>query len=239
MTLILALLVPAMNPLKSGADITNSAYLLKGALEQARSYAMANNTYVWVGFYEEDASKASTIPATAGTGRIVLSVIASIDGTCVYDPNSTANPDPIDPARVKQLNKLVKIENSHLQVFTDGSGTGSTFDTRPVPDSDPFNGSKGSKIGDINTADAAPPTNSKFPFQYPVGSPPLASQYTFNKTLQFSPRGEANINSTYSLKHIAEITMRPTRGASVDTNTPNVVAIQFSGIGGNFKIYRR
>jgi hypothetical protein len=69
--------------------------------------------------------------------------------------------------------------------------------------------------------------------------PFVAQGYTFRKTVRFSPRGEANINSTYSLRNVAEIGLRPTHGTTVDTTNPNVVAIQFSGVTGSFKIYRQ
>ena len=108
--LLTALLTPAFTNLKSAGDVTSAAYTVKGVLEQARTYAMANNTYTWVGFYEEDASQSSTNPATPGVGRLVMSVVASKDGTTVYSPNSTTNPDPIDPTKLAQLGKLVKIE---------------------------------------------------------------------------------------------------------------------------------
>ena len=39
------LLVPALNGIKGGKDLTSSAYKIAGALDQARSHAMANNTY--------------------------------------------------------------------------------------------------------------------------------------------------------------------------------------------------
>ena len=40
------------------------------------------------------------------------------------------------------------------------------------------------------------------------------------------------------LRRAAEIGLRPAHGTTVDTTSRNVVAIQFSGVGGNFKIYR-
>src|SRR5215213_2072651 len=83
------LLAPAFTNMKSASDVTSSAYRIKEVLDQARSYAMANNTFTWVGFYEEDGSKASTSPPTAGNGRIVISVVASKDGTYIYDPGAT------------------------------------------------------------------------------------------------------------------------------------------------------
>src|SRR5213596_34315 len=57
---------------------------IKGVLDTARTYAKANNTYTWVGFFEEDASLSSTNPATAGNGRVVISIVASKDGRNVY-----------------------------------------------------------------------------------------------------------------------------------------------------------
>src|SRR4029077_13086713 len=115
---LMILVAPAFTSIRSSGDVTNTAYTIKGVLEQARNYAMANNTYVWIGFYEEDGSAPSATPtATPGTGRLVISIAASKDGTTVYNPNSSSNPDLIDPARLKQVAKLVKIENAHLPLF--------------------------------------------------------------------------------------------------------------------------
>src|SRR5205814_4328762 len=52
--LLTALLTPAFTNLKSAGDVTSAAYSIKGVLDQARAYAMANNTYTWVGLYEEN-----------------------------------------------------------------------------------------------------------------------------------------------------------------------------------------
>ncbi len=251
--ILMVLVAPAFTNIKTGNDITTAAYTITGALEQARNYAMATNTYTWVGFYEEDGSQTSTNPATAGNGRLVLSVVASKDGTTVYDPKSVVNPDPIDPTKLMQIGKLVKVDNIHLPLFAIGSGTGDAFDTRPTLQFDPFGvGYNDSRFGEINLVgtSAAPTTNSQFPFQYPVGSPAPTAQYIFRKTLQFNPRGECAINSTYKMRRLVEIGLLPSRGNSLPTPTSgagtstatytgNVVALQFSGVGGNFKIYRR
>ena len=225
-SLLMVLVVPAVLNLKGSSDLTNAAYTISGALEQARSHALGNHTYVWMGFYEEDVSQSSTSPATPGIGRVVISIVASKDGTIIYDPNSLAT---IDPTRLTQVGKLIKIQNAHLTTFTDGSGTGSMFDTRPPVT--------------YNTArigDTTPPSASLTPFQYPVGAPAPTAQYTFLKAIQFSPRGEARINNNnFTLKTAAEVGLRQTHGAAVDTVSPNVVAIQFSAIAGDIKIYRR
>jgi hypothetical protein len=76
--------------------------------------------------------------------------------------------------------------------------------------------------------------NSTAPFTYPAGSP-----YTFSRAVQFSPRGEAVIGNSAqnSLQTVAEIGLQPTHGTALDTTNP--VAIQFTGLGGNVKIYRK
>ena len=156
-----------------------------------------------------------------------MSIVASKDGTIVYDPSSPAK---IDTTKLIQLGKLIKIENAHLWTHTDSpSGAGSTYDTRP-------NVAATYCLGDTS------PPNSLTPFQYPVGNPEPAAQYTFVKAVQFSPGGEARINNstnTYSLQTAAEIGLRPTHGTTVDTISRNPVAIQFSGAGGNVTVYRR
>jgi len=223
---LMVLVAPAFTGIKSAGDVTSAAYTIKDALEQARTHAMAYKTYVWIGFYEEPAGQPSTNPATPGTGRIVISTIASADGTTVYNPRSLA---AIDPTRVTQLNKLVKVEGTHLATFPDGSGTGDTFDSRPAAIYET------AKIGDTT-----PPNPSLTPFQYPVGNPAPAAQYTFVKAVEFSPRGEARINNrNYTLKTVAEIGLQPTHGTAVDVNSRNIIVIQFGALGGDLKIYRR
>jgi len=226
--ILMVLITPAFTSLKNAGDVTSAAYTVKGVLDQARTYATANDTYTWVGFFEENVSNPSPNLATPKTGRIVMSIVASKDGTIIYDPS---NPAKIDTTKLIQVGKLIKIENAHLWTHTDSpSGAGSTYDTRPNVVAATY------CIGDTG------PPNSLTPFQYPVGSPEPAAQYTFVKAIQFSPAGEARINnstSTYSLQTAAEIALRPTHGTSVDTTNSNPVAIQFSGAGGNVRVYRR
>src|SRR5205814_1644888 len=93
---LMAIIAPAFTSLKTAGDVTSAAYTIKGALDQARTYAQANNTYTWVGFFEEDGSQPSTNPATAGAGRIVMSIVASKDGTMLYTGN-LSNAVILDP----------------------------------------------------------------------------------------------------------------------------------------------
>ena len=224
--ILTALLAPAFTNLKSAGDINSAAYTIKGVLDQARTYAMANDTYTWVGFFEENGSVASTNPATAGTGRLVLSIVGSKDGTMIYTAPLTSLVT-LAPATLIQVGKLTRIDNLHLKTFADGSGIppADTFDKRPAV------GLSTARVGDTT------PPSPSLRFQYPVGS---TAQYTFAKTIQFSPRGEAVIdNSNYTFTPVSEIGIQPAHGSTPDTASSNVCALQFTGMGGNVKVYRR
>ena len=251
--LVSALIAPAFRSLKGAGDVTSAAYTVKSVLEQARTYAMANNTYTWVGFYEEDVSQPSTNPPTPGVGRLVMSIVAAKDGVQGFDPIAVASPtNRLDIASLIQVGKLIKIENVHLPLFAIPTGTaGNSFDSRPAVQNDPVVGYNDSRFGELNASppNTAPVSNngsSKFPFQYPVGNPVPNAQYTFTKTLQFDPRGEGRINSSYDVRPVIEIGLLPTHGNVAPTPTPsagnytgNVVAVQLNGFAGNVKVYRR
>jgi prepilin-type N-terminal cleavage/methylation domain-containing protein len=230
---LLVLLAPAFTTIKSAGNVTSAAYTIKGVLDTARTFAKANNTYTWVGFYEEDATAATPTnnnPPYPGKGRVLIATVASKDGTKIFEDTDPATALP--PDRIRQVGTLVKVEGIHL---TDLGNPSPTPNPTPIPDTllarpyTPY--SEGSPFDHFNRIGSDSSDSTLFPF--------AAQNYTFYKTVRFNPRGEANINSTYTVKHQGEIGAKQTHGTSVDINNPNVVAIQFSGLGGNVKIYRR
>jgi type II secretory pathway pseudopilin PulG len=233
MGLLLVLIAPAFTTIKGGTDVTSAAYTIQGVLDTARTYAKANNTYTWVGFYEEDATATTptnNTPAYPGKGRVLLAIVASKDGTKIYEDADPAAALPLD--RISPVGKLVRIEGIHL---TDLGNPSPTPNPAPVPDTIPARPytpyTEGSPFDHFNRISSDSIDTTRFTF--------TAQNYTFYKTIRFNPRGDANINSTYNLKHEGEIGIKPTHGAAVDLNSPNVVAIQFTGFGGNIKIYRQ
>ena len=233
--LLMALVVPAFTSLRGGTDVTSAAYTIKGVLDTARTYAKANNTYAWVGFYEENTTAATptnSAPPYPGKGRVLLAIVASKDGTKIYENTDPAGSLPSD--RVSQIGKLVKIEGVHL---TDIGNPLPTPIPTPVPDTlrarpaIPY--TEGSPLDHWNRINS----DSSDPTQFPFG----VQNYTFYKTIRFNPRGDANINSTYALKHVGEIGVVQTHGDAAPTPpyTGNIVAIQFAGLGGDVKIYRQ
>ena len=233
--LLLVLIAPAFTYIKGGTDVTSAAYTIKGALDTARTYAKANNTYAWVGFFEEDASQSSTNPATAGNGRVVVSIVASKDGSNVY--GSVAGPAAdMDSTGTKllQVGKLIKLDNMHLRTFANGTGAvpADTFTIRPaVVGSSPVTDAK---IGDTS------PTDSLRYFHYPATVIEAQRQYRFVKMIQFSPRGECRPqNDSYEMRTVIEVGLQQTHGTSVPALAdPKNCAVQLTGFGGNVKIYQ-
>ena len=73
--ILMVLAAPVFTKIKTANDITTAGSTIVGVLEQARNYAMANTTYVWVGFYEEEASAAvpsNATPPYPGKGRVLI-----------------------------------------------------------------------------------------------------------------------------------------------------------------------
>ena len=220
----MVLMAPAFTTIKGGTDVTRAADTIKGVLDTARTYAKANNTYTWVGFYEENVANPTSPNSDPPTvGRVLMSIVASKDGTNV------ATGGQIVSTTLIQVGKLTKIENVHLVATADGTSLqqgsnqppGTTFDTRPSVASTYCLGN----------------TTSTTPFVYPLSG---TSQYTFTKAVQFSPGGEARVNNNNNdLQTAAEIGLRRTHGTAVDMVSPNVIAIQFGGVAGDVIVYRK
>jgi prepilin-type N-terminal cleavage/methylation domain-containing protein len=231
MSLITAMSVPVMTSIRDSQSVTTATFSVSSALQRARTYAMAHDTYVWVGFYEEAANTTSptnVAPPYKGAGQLVIGMAASVDGTQIYSNSTTGT---LTTPSVVQIEKLMKLENVHCTDAGAPTGTGTPLTSRP-------NGAYMS---------ATVPQTLSTQEQWGIDSDNAkqASQllvlngYTFYKTIRFSPSGEATIGDTpSSLERVGEIDLRPTHGTLVNANTPNVAAIQFTGIGGAIQTYR-
>lgn len=211
---LLTLVAPAFTQVNTGRQITLAAYSIEGLLDTARAYAKANDTYTWVGFYEENGSRGSTTPATVGSGRVIVSVVASKDGTAI----GTAPLDS-DSTRLTQLNKLVKLDNTHLSELA-----ASDVVTRTTVPASAY------QVGSDSFSQA-------IKFHYPLGATDTAAAYTFIKIIRFDPTGDA-IKMSDSPVRLMEIGLRPAHGAIPDATTRSCAAIQVTGITGAVRIYQ-
>lgn len=106
---MMAAITPAFTGIKGAGDVTRVAYDVAGTLDQARAYAMANNTYVFVGFAERNALDT----ATAGVGQILMVAMGSLDGTRSF---GTSN------SNLVAISKLRRIDSMHLEDSVPNSG---------------------------------------------------------------------------------------------------------------------
>ena len=116
---VMAALASSTGFMKSGGDFTKAAYDISGVLDQARAYAMANNTYVFVGIGEFDASQSSSkSPQSQGTGRVAIAAVATKDGTCNYplsgNVSSPAWTNYNNGANFVPVGKLLYFDNLHI-----------------------------------------------------------------------------------------------------------------------------
>ncbi|MEI8340421.1 MAG: prepilin-type N-terminal cleavage/methylation domain-containing protein [Verrucomicrobiota bacterium] len=206
---LMVIAVPAFNAIKGGGDTTKAGNDIAGALEMAKSYAIAKNTYVWVGFFEEDAT--STTAGKEGKGRLVISMVASNDST-----NQLLN-GTLTNSTASQVYKLLKIDGVSLATLSSSDITRTT-DTIP----------------NANYQVAEDSFKSPKTFPFPLNG---TAQYNFCKIIQFSPLGDATRFSDTPTPWM-ELGFRPTHGTATDTNSKNVVAIQIAGIGGQAIIQR-
>jgi prepilin-type N-terminal cleavage/methylation domain-containing protein len=217
MSLIVAVTVLALPSLKSAREITSAAEDISGVLERARSLAMARSTYVWVGFFEESASGPA---GQAGTGKLILSVVASKDGTRLYQDGVTT-PTQLDSNSLEQVSKLVTIPRMHLDVLSPSEITRTDVPANTYQ--------VGSTEFEKTGGSAIPVT-----FSYPLSGTPT---YTFIRIIEFNPLGDAS-KIVDSPTRWMEIGLRRARGNATDTDSKNVIAIQLAGIGGQVSLLR-
>ena len=204
-----------------GSAYSNETSDLANTLVHARTYAMANNTYVFVGIEEVDASQLTTGVQTAGTGhygRVGVTVVASNDGTQGYASGLTV----VSPLR--------HFDNLHL---TPSSG---------VPSANLPNNTTTGAGATYNVAS----TPSATTFTWPLSG---TAQYSFGSSsgtvIQFDPQGEAqiitptNTTASQSILQWIEIDLVPTHGTStLGTTSKNPATILIDGASGSVALYR-
>lgn len=233
-----ALSIPAMSSMKGAGDLTRAAYTVQDALEQARTYAMANNTYTWVGFFEEDSQSTTTTTAgKSGVGRLVICMVASQDGTSIYSQtqakSGATGTQQLTQSRLTPISKLIKLNNVHI--FDASSKDIGKRSASLVEDQGQIGLGQQSMI---------------FSFQYPLTG---TAVYTFgirpvpssngnpapSGIVQFNPQGGAisEVGPLTSTATNLEIALQSTHGQTVGDEN-NIVAVNVNGLTGQTIVYR-
>jgi Tfp pilus assembly protein FimT len=211
---------------------------LAATLVRARAYAMANNTYVYVGIQEVDGTVSDAPGVTqqsGGThfGRIAVCSVASSTGTSGYTNSAPAalNGSSLTVvAPLRNFNNLHILPNASLPASLTANlpytGTGST----------PYYLDLASSSG----------SSSLTTFSWPLTG---TAQYTFGANtsapgtvIQFNPQGEAQIvtgANTDSILQWIEIDVEPSHGSTVpQTASAAAAAILIDGPSGAVTLYR-
>ena len=195
-----------------GSAYSNETSDLANTLVRARAYAMANNTYVFVGIEEVDASQPTTGVQTPGVGRVGVTVVASNDGTQGFASGLTV----VSPLR--------HFDNLHLT-----ASSGVTSLTLP----------NASNSATYFLASTPSTTTFNWPLtgtaQYTFGT-------SSGSVIQFDPQGEAQIittsNGAQSILQWVEIDLIPTHGNSTaGTTAKNPATILIDGPSGTVTAY--
>ena len=229
---ILSLLVGAGMQGIMGTAYDSETADLANTLVRARAYAMANNTYVFVGIQEVDANQPSRGVQTPGTGRIGVVVVASNDGTRTY---STTSPSALAPSGLTVVSPLREYENIHM---TTSSGVPTVNPNVVLPDHVAGTGTF--------TALANSTAASLTTFNWPLsGSAQFTSFGTSpGSVIQFNPQGEAQIISQSNgisdpILQWIEIDLVPTHGSSTSgASSKNPATILIDGASGNVSTFR-
>jgi len=216
---ILSVLVTVGMQSVLGAAYSNETSDLANTLVHARACAMANNTYVFVGIEEVDASQPTTGVQTAGVGRVGVTVVASNDGTSNY---ATSNLTVVSPLR--------HFDNLHLT-----ASSGVTSVTLP--------NASNSTTYNLASTSSSSTTTFTWPLsgtaQYSFGN----NSSSPGSVIQFDPQGEAQIITTsigaQSILQWIEIDLVPTHGNSTaGTTAKNPATILIDGASGSVTTYR-
>ena len=243
MIVAMAFAIPAFTAIKGSGDVTKAVYDISGALDEARTYSLANNTYTWVGFYEENESQ-QTNPATPGTGHIVISIVASKDGTSYDASNPVAFGASGNTVSLVAVNKLIKIDNMHIAAANTGVAGTNTPNRPPVQTAYQVGATGPGGFQYVVTSSGAVqnPVTSTYPLTAGNGQ----AQYTFTSIIEFNPQGEASKivdGVTNGPQNWMEIAIQPTHGNTVDPKYAgkNIAdgAVLIEGITGRAEIFRQ
>ena len=243
---------PAVSSLKSAGGTTKAVYDIAGIFDQARSYAMANDTYAYVGIDEVDSTVSVTASPQTATysptigGRVALAVIASSDGTRGYNlANLTLSPvwqfysgsafGYNNGLSFSIVRSLQHFDGVHLATTLNGatfsgSTVGTTTMIRPAILVNNY------VVGQATSSATASVT----PFDWPLGSAIGAGQYSFKNVISFDPQGAARIqyaNNALTVAPYIEIGLQQTHGKLLSAGG-DVAAIQIEGLTGAVRIYR-
>ena len=266
--IMMTLAVPAFNSIRGGTDFASEVYDIAGTLDQARAFAMANNTYVLVGIMEANGGLGTNAtPQLSGTGRVAIAIIASKDGTRPYQyliDNSRSNntPNLAAPGSASitgsgnnyvAVTKLTNFSNIHI---VDLQGFGPQAGPTPPSTGNMARPAVSQYYDVADSIDCVSAISFGWPLGTEINGTP-APQYSFAQqagsgvVIEYDPEGSARIITTSgpggsplldAIPAEIDIGFEPCRGAAatipISGMNGEIAAIQIDGMSGSVHIYR-
>lgn len=161
---LVAVAVPSLSSLGSGGRMNQALIEMSGLLSQARQYAIAQNTYVWVAFREQNDEQ--------GDPEVVMVILASTSGE---DKVAWGNAGIVPGNDIEMLTRLNRFSKFKLE-------EAGTFTRANIPDlPDPSSADTANGLAD-NTA------------KFDVKLPGIAAPQRFDRVVQFLPNGQARVS---------------------------------------------
>jgi len=236
MGLLAAISLPALKGLSGAEKFTQEIGQITGILEQARSYAMAQNTYVWVAIYPYDPSMLT--PSDASGDALFIATLASNDGS---DPigwtSASVVPVPgIVSGTTTTISEILRVA-SFKQItirtqnyFTQGSGA-SQIASLPSGIEDPLTGPSATPTFQI-TVKGVSAASLILPATVPSDAPTAQAV----SVIQFTPSGAARINGSPIDSVWIDLQRAKAKGV-IDAD--NIAAIRINGLTGLTSLYRK
>jgi len=196
--------------INSSGNFNKALNDISGVLEQARAYAVAQDTYVWVALYEN-------VPASGGPKEVYVGTFASNDGTDPFNwTGSVTLPSPgtVGGTTLTQIAHFYHYQGLHLQT--------ATLPNAPTSPNYPATGTT------VPNFQCTAPSSSG-----PVALSNASSVYWL---IQFTPSGAAR-NSANTINSIW-FGLQPSLSKTV-LDTKNIASMEVNGLTGLTTVYRQ
>ena len=214
MGLLAALSLPAMQSLNGAGKFNQAVSGIAGLCELARSQAIAQNTYTWVAFYQNN-------PADGTGSEVYAAAYLSNDGT---DPFAWSGSVSLNPTGVAAGGTTTLMPISRI------------YSCKQVGLI--VNGSSGITLPNMGTNSSYPVTSPEFKITVKNGSSTpvsLSASSAAYGIVEFTPSGAARTSA--SPVESIWLGLCPVSGKSTQ-NTKNVASLKINGLTGLVTVYR-
>lgn len=222
---IVAISIPAIQGLGGATKFSGVIPQIRGIMDEARSYAAAQNTYVWVAFYPVDAAAAGQ--ENSGEELYVVT-LASNDGTNPFTSWDGTYSIPYTVSgtstTVQPVLKISCFKQLHLR-------TENYFTSAQIP-----------MLPASSAGVTAPNSTLIFNVQAPGASvmlgqqsPPAGAEAPAASVIVFSPSGTAQVGP--NMTGTIGLDFEPVKGPGT-LDTHNMAALRISGVTGTVQTYR-